>query len=1361
MIGTGPNLADVFYIICLATMAAGLTYPNGFTTPINAIGCLLALMFLTRPLLTRQAMQPTRPLPLGVTPMASAMDKLATPATVYISPTAFVDIDRFLATADARQRAFNRAGVTVSQMALGSFISIAVVMVVIGIASFVVLQMQFVGERASFYPSSRLVSMADINKVSGYWPTEDASSTQQELQSISDRLDLLEAAHGGEIGGGNVFATQAVLRKIGLLKSEANIALSEQVQMSLYAGASPRTIMKTLAEAAEFPRLRRVSGKRVVMVILDGMRFDHMDRNAEFSELLQENWFRKDAKVLKMKGQLPSMSVPNWLTLVSGSPPEITGVLGNLNVKETRYDSVFSRAGLYDPILDISTLNATAASMLTTKPFQRGLTASPWFGDLLRNHLPELQGSGTVDVSYVPPQVDQNDINTGIFGNHDTITADYADWRRATIAVQAISQVENPYKLFLAHFSDIDQQGHCCGVETKYNSKNSYYDAVTNKTIIIRAILDAVRTHPLANDTVVVITSDHGHLAPGGHGGVSDVLTDLPLIFYSPNSGLSFTTGAMPDGSRFPVKDHDALVDNPYERQTQEIKSTYVAPTITALLGIPAPRQAVGLLVNDALPLLNSSSVTTVAQDHFEQKKQLLMAFMAQSGARSHHWIYDDPVLADDYNMLKTTQGYVDGATRIAELYADRRDEAFSSSLLRNFFIALVTVLCISFVGIVSIEARSLVYLHSLAVYRYAVCCCLFKKQEEEEENARTRRYSTIPTGQLAKAEASAAQLSSLGVARTVAKKHDYSGAASKRRAAGTDISEFQYRQAAGLLESRPITGERNVNDRSFTGQDISRRRHSMSLAATGTPGGNGTRSRAGSFSAQRPSMSYGVIPNRSNVGVTLGSGNVPDTPGGGLNRGGSIMMTPLGASNGLQHSSSQYAGRGPLAPPQPPPQPGMQPSASFDYRRADLAQYGQRSGPGALSNAGETHVLGSEMYANNNGSAVQGGGSSTVLGVRTIRKKKKKPLPQSVQGDGVTPPQWAAQMPIKPHAAVSAKEATAVEVQVVDDEDHEANLNLEIPEPEPEPEKSEESSDDEQQGLAMPTQISTYDPAARDWKRYHDELKELALLNRRAIIVALSFIVVYMFLSLIIFTAAYSALGYEIIDSSVLHTDLVLPRYLFLCVLVPCIVQFVLTRALYAKYVVYVAAPAEPAKTRKEQLTGLAARLWSNLGRLLCTEITSRRGLVQPAARGFLYLTLVYLLMLLVFVLLVLMIAQACFEFWIPNIYPVYFINSDFWVTRFRVLAFELIMMPFIIFCTLLLLCLPDFHPYLNHYDSILRLFIYKERAMMLRQDPVPLNLDAALEVIDRELDLMEDLTMTSVTCAREAAKINAPIET
>ena len=77
-----------------------------------------------------------------------------------------------------------------------------------------------------------------------------------------------------------------------------------------------------------------------------------------------------------------------------------------------------------------------------------GVTASPWMADIIKSTLPFLSGDGTIDAA---------------FGT-TLPTSDIADKERAKVALFALTREENPYGLFLAHFSDIDKQGHEFGV---------------------------------------------------------------------------------------------------------------------------------------------------------------------------------------------------------------------------------------------------------------------------------------------------------------------------------------------------------------------------------------------------------------------------------------------------------------------------------------------------------------------------------------------------------------------------------------------------------------------------------------------------------------------------------------------------------------------------------------------------------------------------------------------------------------------------------------------------------------------------------------------------------------------------------
>ena len=50
------------------------------------------------------------------------------------------------------------------------------------------------------------------------------------------------------------------------------------------------------------------------------------------------------ALLCKMTAEVPSLSLPNWIAMLTGLKPEIHGLLGNRGPTEQRYSSLFSVA---------------------------------------------------------------------------------------------------------------------------------------------------------------------------------------------------------------------------------------------------------------------------------------------------------------------------------------------------------------------------------------------------------------------------------------------------------------------------------------------------------------------------------------------------------------------------------------------------------------------------------------------------------------------------------------------------------------------------------------------------------------------------------------------------------------------------------------------------------------------------------------------------------------------------------------------------------------------------------------------------------------------------------------------------------
>ena len=84
--------------------------------------------------------------------------------------------------------------------------------------------------------------------------------------------------------------------------------------------------------------------------------------------------------VCKLEAEVPSLSLPNWLALVSGVPPEVHGLLGNRAPPEPAFSSLVGVA--------------------RELGIENVLIGSPWFVDLFRSQVTPLAGDGSCSASY-------------------------------------------------------------------------------------------------------------------------------------------------------------------------------------------------------------------------------------------------------------------------------------------------------------------------------------------------------------------------------------------------------------------------------------------------------------------------------------------------------------------------------------------------------------------------------------------------------------------------------------------------------------------------------------------------------------------------------------------------------------------------------------------------------------------------------------------------------------------------------------------------------------------------------------------------------------------------------------------------
>jgi hypothetical protein len=252
---------------------------------------------------------------------------------------------------------------------------------------------------------------------------------------------------------------------------------------------------------------------RVVLVVVDGLRVDAFDKMEYMSSL------RDRAAFYVLSTGQPSLSLPSSAVIATGAWQDVTGVTTNWFEGTVRQDSLFSLAR---------------------------------YGGLRAAIVGE-EGWGK------------------LFGGQaaETFTRKWKDayntFDEETLA-KALEFVTESPALLLIHFVDTDMAGHDFGgASVRYRQAAAHIDS-----------LIAGLHRKLEEDTTLIVTSDHGQIDKGGHGGWEGVATHVPFLM----CGKTVRPGSY--GSA---------------------KQTDIAPTVAALLGLPMPPYSEGRILAEALSL--------------------------------------------------------------------------------------------------------------------------------------------------------------------------------------------------------------------------------------------------------------------------------------------------------------------------------------------------------------------------------------------------------------------------------------------------------------------------------------------------------------------------------------------------------------------------------------------------------------------------------------------------------------------------------------------------------------------------------------------------------------------------------------
>jgi len=291
-------------------------------------------------------------------------------------------------------------------------------------------------------------------------------------------------------------------------------------------------------------------GERVIYVLIDGLRYDTSIKTEVMPVL---NQLRSQGASAIMHSQPPSYSTPGYGVLLTGAWPSLSDAPAfNLDYEKLSpltQDNIFSSAKRHGL--------KTAAS------------AYYWFEQLIP--------ADALDIGYFTPNEDQN---------ADRMVVDAAiPWLES-----------DQYDLILIHLDQVDYAGHNEGGP----EDERWAQAATR---VDNLLAEIVAELDLSND-ILMISSDHGHIDQGGHGGHDPITLVEPFVMV----GKGIKRGVYED-----------------------IQMVDIAPTISTLVGINLPAATQGRVLEEML-LLPANVRKDLKAETARQQSQLLAAYATAIG---------------------------------------------------------------------------------------------------------------------------------------------------------------------------------------------------------------------------------------------------------------------------------------------------------------------------------------------------------------------------------------------------------------------------------------------------------------------------------------------------------------------------------------------------------------------------------------------------------------------------------------------------------------------------------------------------------------------------------------------------------
>ena len=224
--------------------------------------------------------------------------------------------------------------------------------------------------------------------------------------------------------------------------------------------------------------------KHVILIGVDGLgAYPFPKADAPTIKMMMDN----GAWSLHARSVLPSSSADNWASMIMGAGTEAHGY--------TNWDS---------KVPELPSADTTEYGMFPTIFY------------LAKTQRPQLKTAVIYSWGGIGYLFEKKCVNYEKHISSDSSTAGAAG--------EYIKQ-EKPNLLFV-HFSDVDGVGHDIGHNTP-----QYYKQITILDGYVKQLLDAIQEAGVADETIVILTSDHGGINKG-HGGKTLMEVEIPWIAY-------------------------------------------------------------------------------------------------------------------------------------------------------------------------------------------------------------------------------------------------------------------------------------------------------------------------------------------------------------------------------------------------------------------------------------------------------------------------------------------------------------------------------------------------------------------------------------------------------------------------------------------------------------------------------------------------------------------------------------------------------------------------------------------------------------------------------------------------------------